>query len=67
MNTLTIQVENQSVMDKLREVLKTMSGVVILPSRKKMTGMEEAMEDVRNGRVTEYSSAEDMFEKLGKS
>lgn len=65
MNTLTIQVENQSVMDKLREVLKTMSGVVILPSRKKMTGMEEAMEDVRNGRVTEYSSAEDMFEKLG--
>ena len=65
MNTLTIQVENQSVMDKLREVLKTMSGVVILPTRKKMTGMEEAMEDVRNGRVTEYSSAEEMFEKLG--
>ena len=65
MNTLTIQVENQSVMDKLREVLKTMSGVVILPTRKKMTGMEEAIEDVRNGRVTEYSSAEEMFEKLG--
>ena len=26
---------------------------------------EEAMDDIRHGRVTEYESADDMFEKLG--
>ena len=43
MPTLTIQVEDKSV----------------------MAGIEEAMDDIRHGRVTEYESADDMFEKLG--
>ena len=43
MPTLTIQVEDKSV----------------------MAGIEEAMDDIRYGRVTEYESADDMFEKLG--
>ena len=43
MPTLTIQVEDKSV----------------------MAGIEEAMDDIRHGRVTEYKSADDMFEKLG--
>lgn len=30
-----------------------------------MSGIEEAMDDIRYGRVTEYKSANDMFEKLG--
>ena len=30
-----------------------------------MAGIEEAMDDIRHGRVTEYKSADDMFEKLG--
>ena len=29
------------------------------------SGYKEAMEDVRMGRVTEYASVDDMFEKLG--
>ncbi|MCW4118394.1 hypothetical protein ONT17_06450 [Prevotella copri] len=45
MATLTIQVEDRSV----------------------MAGIEEAMDDIRHGRVTEYESADDMFEKLGMS
>ena len=43
MATLTIQVEDNSV----------------------MAGIEEAMDDIRHGRVTEYESADDMFEKMG--
>ena len=43
MATLTIRVEDNSV----------------------MAGIEEAMDDIRHGRVTEYKSADDMFEKLG--
>ena len=30
-----------------------------------MVVIEDAMEDIRHGRVTEYKSADDMFEKLG--
>jgi len=48
------------------QVLESMNGVVIIPNHQKsMPGIEEAMDDIRHGRVTEYKSADDMFEKLG--
>ena len=31
----------------------------------KRSGLEEALEDVRKGNTTEYSSSEEMFKKLG--
>lgn len=66
MNTITIKVEDRSVMAGLKKVLQSRNGVVIVPTKKKKkTGIEEAMDDIRCGRVTEYESAEDMFEKLG--
>ena len=65
-NTLTIQVEDKNVMAGLKKVLNAMSGVVILPTRKqKMTGMQEAMDDIRKGRVTKYDSSDEMFKDLG--
>lgn len=64
MATLTIRVENKSVLAKLKKVLESMKGVVIVPNHKK-TGIEEAMDDIRHGRVTEYKNADDMFDKLG--
>ena len=65
MATLTIQVEDRSVMAGLKKGLGSMKGVVIVPNHQKKTGIEEAMDDIRHGRVTEYKSADDMFEKLG--
>ena len=65
MATLTIQVEDKSVMAGLKKGLEAMKGVVIVPNHQKKTGIEEAMDDIRHGRVTEYKSADDMFEKLG--
>ena len=66
MNTITIQVEDRNVMSGLIKVLKSMNGVVILPTHKnKKSGMEEPMDDIRHGRVTEYKDADEMFEKLG--
>ncbi len=53
-------------MSGLKKVLQSMNGVVIVPTkRKKKKGIEEAMDDIRCGRVTKYESAEDMFDKLG--
>ena len=66
MNTITIQVEDRNVMSGLIKVLKSMNGVVILPTHKnKKSGMEEAMDHIRHGRVTEYKDTDEMFEKLG--
>ena len=46
--------------------MKSKNCIVILPTHKnKKSGMEEAMDDIRHGRVTEYKDADEMFEKLG--
>lgn len=46
--------------------MKSMNCVVILPTHKnKNSGIDEAMDDIRHGRVTEYKDADEMFEKLG--
>jgi hypothetical protein len=42
-----------------------MNREIISTSKKKKSGIEESMDDIRHGRVTEYKSAEDMFEKCG--
>lgn len=66
MNTITIQVEDRSVLSGLKKVLQSMNGVMIVPAKKKKkTGIEEAMEDIRRGRVKEYGSAKEMFDELG--
>ena len=56
--------EDRSVLAKLKRLLESMKGVVIVPNHKK-TGIEEAMDDIRHGRVTKYKNADDMFDKLG--
>ena len=46
--------------------MKSKNCIVILPTHKnKKSGIEEAMDDIRHGRVTEYKDADEMFEKLG--
>lgn len=43
-----------------------MNGVEILPkSKTKKCGMDEALDDIRCGRITEFDSSEEMFLKLG--
>ena len=39
--------------------------MVQMEDNSEMAGIEEAMNDIRHGRVTGYDSADDMFEKLG--
>ncbi len=65
MATLTIRVEDRSVLAELKKVLESMKGVVIVPNHREELGIEEAMDDIRHGRVTEYKNADDMFDKLG--
>ena len=67
---LTINEEN-SLAKSLLKVLKSLSYVTIMPQKKakKITAFDEAMDDVKNGRVTKYENYEEyekaMYKMLG--
>ncbi len=69
MSTLTIQVENPAILSSIRKVLNALDGVTVLPQRKsraKKRGIDEAMEDVRKGRMSgPFSTPDEVFEHLG--
>lgn len=65
METITIQVEDNKVMAGLKKVLKSMRGVAIIKNEKaKLSGIEEADEDIRCGRTKEFDSSEELFKSL---
>ena len=75
MATIVLQVPDESLVNKVKQICKMLQGVVSVRVQKDVKqkksditetkGFKEAMDDVTNGRVTQYESAEDMFEKLG--
>ncbi len=68
-NTMTIQIENPAIVNSLRKILNALDGVRILPQRKRAAAkksIDEAMEDVRLGRMSDsFSTPEEVFEHLG--
>lgn len=65
MQQVVINVENPSILPSLRKVLNAMEGVSLAHSpRRRRTGMEEAEEDIRKGRVYKAASVDDMFEQI---
>ena len=66
MEQIIINVENPSILPSLKRVLKAIEGISIVKAKKqKKSGLDEALEDVKEGRVTKYESAEAMFDALG--
>ena len=69
MSTLTIQVENPAILSSIRKILNALDGVTVLPqrrSRAKKSGIDEAMEDVRAGRVSKsFATPNEVFEHQG--
>ncbi|MDE5749225.1 MAG: hypothetical protein K2H87_00475 [Duncaniella sp.] len=66
MTQITINVENPSILPHLKKILGAIEGISIAKTtRKPKTGLSEAMDDIKTGRLNSYESAEDMFEKLG--
>ena len=51
--------------NRIDEMKVTNDVVILSTKRKKKSGLEEAMDDIRCGRVTTYKNADDMFERLG--
>ncbi len=72
MATIILQVPDESLVTKVKQACKMLMGVASVKVQKskehditKTAGYKEAMDDVKNGRVTEYDSVEDLFQKLG--
>ena len=75
MATIVLPVPDESLVSKVKSACKMLVGVAsvkVLKATKekdyditKTAGYREAMDDVKNGRVTTYDSVDDMFKKLG--
>jgi hypothetical protein len=65
MTQIVLNVETPALARLIRSLVKNMTGVHIVSSKKKKkTGYELAMEDVKNGRVEEYSSVKELFDSI---
>ena len=66
---LTLQFENESIKKHFLKIIELMNGVsVVKPqpkSKTKKCGLDEALEDVKAGRVYEYASVDDFFKEMG--
>jgi hypothetical protein len=78
MAAIVLQVPDESLVAKVKQACKMLMGVVSVkverPKTKpvekefditKTAGYKEAMDDVKNGRITEYASVDDYFKKMG--
>lgn len=67
MTELTIKVEDQSILPHLKKILNAIEGVSIVktPPRHPKNGIEEALDDVKAGRVTRYENAQELFKAFG--
>lgn len=68
MNQMVITFDDVSVMQHVKKTLSLMRGVksVTMPRKKRMCGLDRALKDVEEGRITRWNSVEEMFEALSK-
>lgn len=65
MTEITLRVTNESLLPSFRKLIRSIDGIDIVPAkRKRKSGIEQALEDVATGRVTEWKSADEMFKTL---
>lgn len=77
MATIVLQVPDETLVPKVKQACKMLMGVVSVktehPKNKsvekfditKTAAFKEALDDVKQGRITEYESVDDLFNKLG--
>ena len=74
MATIVLQVPDENLVSKVKQACKMLMGVSSVKVQKSTPKVDDitktahykaAMDDVKHGRVTEYDSVEDLFQKLG--
>ncbi len=62
MPQLTVSIEDSSMLDQIRQAISLLRGVTSVKlKRQRKTGMDRAIDDIKNGRVYEASSVEDLI------
>ena len=74
MATIILQIPDETLVSKVKQACKMLVGVTSVKIQKdakpkntdvtKTAGFREAMEDVKNGRVYQADSVDDMFTKI---
>lgn len=65
MTQLTINIENKSILPHLKKILNALDGVSIAnQTKKKKNGLDEALDDIKAGRVKRFESMEELFKDL---
>ncbi len=66
MTQFTLTISDPKDVSLIKKLLAKFDGVTLkrtIPKRK--TGLEEALDDVKAGRVTRYKSVDDFFKEMG--
>ena len=62
MTQLTVSIEDASMLDQIRQAISLLRGVTSVSlKRQRKTGMDRAIDDIKQGRVYEASSVEDLI------
>lgn len=69
MTQLVLNISDPSVLPTLKKVVKAFNGVSIAPKtekkeKKAKCGLDEALEDVKAGRVYHAKSTDDLFQQI---
>lgn len=64
MTQITINIEDTSILPHLKKILNAIDGVSIAKTKKKTCGIDEALADIRAGRVKSAKSADDMLSSI---
>lgn len=64
MTQLTINIEDKSILPHLKKILGALNGVSIAKTSRKKNGYEEAMDDIKHGRIYTASSVDQMLEDI---
>lgn len=67
-NQMILTFDDVSVMQHVKKTLALVRGIksITMPRKKRMCGLDRALKDVEEGRVTRWNSVEEMFEALNK-
>ncbi|MDO4211946.1 MAG: hypothetical protein Q4D23_09590 [Bacteroidales bacterium] len=64
-NQLILTFENASIMSAVKKMLSFMQGVTVTtPRKKKLNGVDQALLDIKEGRVYHAESLDDLFNQL---
>lgn len=62
MTELTVNIEDSSMIEQIKQAISMLKGVSSVTMKKKRrTGMERAVEDIEQGRIYEAESVEDLI------